>query len=81
MWNTNILPFITKQKIGKCNKCVFTTNVGANGLLIDIEICFVSDLDFRSLLILLELSMVTHVVLPLANNKVIGVDGFQQFVG
>ncbi len=35
---------------------------GVDGLLIDIIICFVSDLDFGSLLILLEFSMVTHVV-------------------
>jgi hypothetical protein len=28
--NTNILPFITEQGIGKCSKGVFATNIGAD---------------------------------------------------
>jgi hypothetical protein len=39
-----------------------------NGLLTSIKICSISDLDSNSLLILLEFSMVTHVVLPPAND-------------
>jgi hypothetical protein len=35
MWNTNILPFITKQGIGKCNKGVFATNDGAYGQILE----------------------------------------------
>ncbi len=67
MWNTNILPFITERGIGKCSKGVFATNADANGLLTGIKICSISDLDSSSLLILLELFVVTHVVLPPKN--------------
>jgi len=67
MWDTNILPFIRKQGIGKCSKGVFATNASAYGLLTNIKICFIFYLDFSSLLILLELFVVTHVVLPPAN--------------
>jgi hypothetical protein len=67
MWDTNIIPFITKQGIGKCSKVVFATNASGDGLLTGIKISSISDLDSSSLLILLELSVVTHVVLPPTN--------------
>jgi hypothetical protein len=44
-----------EQGIGKCSKGIFATNVGVNGLLTNIGICSVVDLDFGSLLILLEI--------------------------
>jgi hypothetical protein len=67
MLDTNILPSVIEQGIGRCSKGVFATNAGAVGLLTGIGICSVIDLDSGSILILLELSVVTPVVLPPAS--------------
>lgn len=59
-----------EQGIGRCSKGVFAANAGAVGLLTGIGICSVADLDSGSILILLELSVVTPVVLQV----VVGVE-------
>jgi hypothetical protein len=58
---------VTEQGSGKCSKGIIATNAGVDGLLTKFRIFFVVNLDFSSLLILLELFVVTPIVLPHAN--------------